>query len=176
MRIAIGTRNPAKIEAVRLTVARLWPEAELLPVKVPSGVAPMPMSDAECLIGARNRARAARLDTNATLGIGLEGGVNPEPAGLMLVGWVAIVDDAGREGISSTARLPLPASIAARLQAGQELGPIMDEILGVDKSNHRGGAVGALTSGLVPRARAFAMAVAYALSPFLVPEFYDSRD
>ena len=172
MQIAVGSRNPAKIEAVRLAVDRIWPDVHLLPVAVASGVAAMPMSDDECLTGARNRARAARAQTGADLGIGLEGGVNAEPAGLMLLGWVVVVDDSGREGVSSTARLPLPAAIAARVRAGEELGPVMDEILDTRKSNHRGGAVGALTAGLVPRAHAFAMAVAYALSPFVAPEFH----
>lgn len=172
MRIAIGSTNPAKIEAVRLTAVRVWPEVELLPVAVPSGVAAMPMSDAECLAGARNRARAACAKRGADLGIGLEGGVNAEPAGLMLLGWVAVVGHDGREGIGSTARLPLPTAIAARVQAGEELGPVMDQLLDTEKSNYRGGAVGALTAGLVPRARAFAMAVAYALSPFVAPEFH----
>lgn len=173
MKVAIGSKNPAKIEAVRLTVARIWPEAELVPVAVSSGVPAMPMSDAECLAGARHRAGVARAQTKGDLGVGLEGGVNPEPAGLVLLGWVAIVDASGREGVGSTARLPLPAAIAARLQAGEELGPLMDELLGTHKSNHRGGAVGALTAGLVPRAEAFAMAVAYALSPFVAPQFYE---
>lgn len=172
MKVAIGSKNPAKVEAVRLALAQVWPDAELVPVAVSSGVSPMPMSDAECLAGARQRARAARTQTSANLGVGLEGGVNPEPAGLMLLGWVVIVDANDREGIGSTARLPLPAAIASRLQAGEELGPLMDELLDTHKSNHRGGAIAALTAGLVPRAEAFAMAVAYALSPFVAPEFY----
>ena len=37
-----------------------------------------------------------------------------------------------------------------------------------------GGFVGALTSGLVLRQKAFAMAVAYALSPFIIPELHDN--
>lgn len=173
MQIAVGSRNPAKIEAVRRTVIRVWPEVELLPLSVRSYVSAMPMSDAECLTGARNRAYNAIVQTDADLGVGLEGGVNPEPAGLMLVGWVVVVDGTGGEGIGSTARLPLPSVIAARVQAGEELGPLMDELLDTHKSNHRGGAVGALTAGLVPRARAFAMAVAYALSPFVAPELHE---
>jgi inosine/xanthosine triphosphatase len=174
IQIAVGSSNPAKIEAVRLTVDRIWPEATLLPVAVSSGVAAMPLSDAECLAGARNRARTARAETGADLGIGLEGGVNPEPAGLMLLGWVSAIDGNGQEGIGGTVRLPLPAAIAVRVEAGAELGLVMDELLGTQKSNQRGGAVGALTAGLVPRAQAFAMAVAYALSPFVAPGFYSS--
>ena len=170
--IAVGSTNPAKIEAVRAAVGRVWPQATVRGVDVPSGVSAMPTSDDDCLQGARNRAHAALQTAGADLGVGLEGGVGQTPAGLMLVGWVAVVDANGQEGVSSTARLPLPAHIAQRVLAGEELGPVMDDLLGVEKSNHRGGAIGALTAGLVPRADAFAMAVIYALSPFVAADFY----
>ncbi|MGD8807731.1 MAG: inosine/xanthosine triphosphatase [Chloroflexota bacterium] len=172
MKIAVGSNNPVKIEAVRSVVARVWPQAEIIPVKVASGVPAMPMSDADCLAGARNRARAAQAVTQASLGLGLEGGVNPEPAGLMLLGWVVAVDGQGREGVGGGARLPLPSSIARRVLAGAELGPVMDEILGQKNVKQKGGAVGALTAGLVLREDTFALAVAYALAPFVSPRFY----
>lgn len=172
MKIAVGSNNPVKIEAARSVVARVWPEAEIIPVKVASGVPAMPMSDADCLAGARNRARAARAAAKASLGLGLEGGVNPEPAGLMLLGWVVAVDGQGREGLGGGARLPLPRPIARRVLAGAELGPVMDELLGQENVKQKGGAVGALTAGLVLRQDTFALAVAYALAPFVSPRFY----
>lgn len=173
MKIAVGSTNPTKLNAVRIVVEQVWPEAELLPVAVPTGVSAMPMSDAECIAGARNRAKQARALVGAAFGVGLEGGVHQDPAGLMLLGWVVVVHESGREGLGGTARLPLPAGIARRVLAGEELGPVMDDLLGETKSNHRGGAIGALTNGLVPRNRAFAMAVAYAFAPFLAPVFYE---
>ncbi|MDX1662835.1 MAG: inosine/xanthosine triphosphatase [Candidatus Promineifilaceae bacterium] len=172
MKIAVGSRNPAKLHAVRVMVQRAWPDATVTGVAVPSGVAAMPLSDAACLAGARNRALGALQASAADLGVGLEGGVSEAPSGMMLLGWVVIVDAAGREGIGSTGRLSLPPAIAARVRAGEELGPVMDALLGETKSNHRGGAIGALTGGLVPRAQAFSLAVAYALAPFVAPDFY----
>jgi inosine/xanthosine triphosphatase len=174
--IAVGSRNPAKLEAVEIAVTRVWPDATVRGISVSSGVSLMPMSDGECLAGARQRAIAARAAGDADLGIGLEGGVSEEPAGLMLVGWVAVVDRSGKEGVAATARLPLPPLIASRVRRGEELGPVMDDLLDETKSNHRGGAVGALTSGLVLRAEAFAMAVAYALAPFVTLDFYPSTE
>jgi inosine/xanthosine triphosphatase len=172
MRIAVGSTNPVKIEAVRSVVERVWPGAEIVQRAVASGVPAMPMNDADCLAGARNRAKAARIAEDATLGIGLEGGVNLEPAGLMLLGWVVAVDGRGGEGVGGTARLPLPAPIAERVLAGAELGPVMDELLGQHNVKQKGGAVGALTAGLVLRKETFAVAVAYALAPFVSPQFY----
>ena len=172
MKVAVGSRNPAKLQAVRKAILRVWPEAQVEGVNVPSGVSEMPMSDAECLAGARNRARAAREALAADLGVGLEGGAHEQDDTLLLIGWAAVYAADGREGVAGTARLPLPARIAGRVADGEELGPVMDELLDEHKSNHRGGAVGALTAGLVVRAEAFAMAVSYALAPFVAPEFY----
>jgi inosine/xanthosine triphosphatase len=172
LKIAIGSTNPVKIAAARSVIEKVWPGAAVVSLSVPSGVGSMPMSDAECLSGARNRATAARISADADLGIGLEGGVNPETAGLMLLGWVVVVDRRGREGVGGGARIPLPPAIARRVLAGEELGPIMDEVLGDENVKQKGGAIGALTGGLVPRTEAFAVAVAYALAPFVSPGFY----
>lgn len=176
MNIAVGSTNPVKVTAVRLTVERIWPEAEVHAITVPSGVSAMPMSDAETIAGARNRAIAARQQLDADLGIGLEGGVHPEPFGLMLQGWVVVVDKHGREGLGGAARLPLPKAIAARVRTGEELGLVMDDILGQNNVKQKEGAVGILTAGLVLRHETFAVAVAYALASFIAPEFYAGQE
>lgn len=176
MKIVVGSTNPAKISAVRTAIRRVWPQAEISGVDTPSGVSAMPLSDAECLRGARQRAHAARAALEADIGVGLEGGVNDEPAGLMLMGWVVIAHRDGREGVACTARLPLPPLIAARVRAGEELGPVMDVLLNATNTRQRGGAIGALTGGLVPRDQAFAMAVSYALSPFVAAHLYQMSE
>ena len=172
MRIAVGSKNPAKITAVQSIIEKVWPGAEILSASVPSGVSEMPVGDEVILKGARNRALIAREKLDADFGIGLEGGVHPDPIGLLLMGWVVIVDRNGREGIGGTARLPLPEEIAKQILNGRELGPLMDEILGVENIKQKGGAVGALTANLIVRGEAFATAVAYALAPFVSAEFY----
>jgi inosine/xanthosine triphosphatase len=172
VKIAVGSNNPVKVGAVRSVILPIWPQAQILPVSVNPGVRPMPLSDEECIAGARNRAQAALEMTGSDMGVGLEGGVNSGPVGLMLLGWVAIIDSNRREGVGGTARIPLPQGIARRVRDGDELGDVIDEILGEEDIKMRGGTVGALTSGLVLRKDAFAMAVAFALSPFLVPSFH----
>ena len=173
MKIAVGSTNPVKLTAVQSIVQQLWPDAEVTAVSVPTGVSEMPLSDSETITGARNRARAARAAINADLGFGLEGGVHPDPIGLVLQGWVVVTDGNGREGIAGAGRLPLPPMLAQRILAGEELGPVMDELLGESNVKVKGGAIGALTGGLIPRQQAFALGVAYALAPFVAPEFYD---
>ncbi len=172
MRIAVGSKNPVKVAAVKAAFSRQWPECEVVGVSVDTGVSEMPMSDAECIDGARNRAQAALVQADAEFGVGLEGGVNHESAGLMLLGWVVIVRRDGAEGVACSAKIPLPPAIADRVMDGEELGPVMDDILQETGTAKRGGASGALSNNLVLRQDKFAMAVAYALSPFVAPQFY----
>lgn len=176
MKIAVGSTNPVKIAAVRSVVERIWPEAQVEGVAVPSGVSEMPMSEAETIIGAQNRAKAARQQLTADLGIGLEGGLHEEPFGWALQGWVAVVAGNGRSGLGSGTTLPLPSHIVQRVLAGEELGHVMDDLLGEENVKQKGGAIGALTGGLIMRQDAFTHSVIYALSPFIAPEFYKAPE
>ena len=163
MKIAVGSTNPVKVSAVRQTILRIWPEADIIPVSVPSGVSDMPMSDEETLAGARNRAAAARERLDADFGIGLEGGVHPEPFGLTLHGWVVVVARNGRIGIGGGGRLPLPDAHCPKSAGWPRTGPRHGSISNDHNTKQKGGAVGALTNGLVLRGETFALAVAYAL-------------
>ena len=171
-KIAVGSRNPVKINAVRGAFGRQWPDAEVQGISVETGVSEMPMSDQECLSGAKNRAKLALESGDFDYGVGLEGGVNQETSGLMLLGWVSIVHRGGRQSVSCTSKIPLPTMLAERILAGEELGPVMDDILRTTGTAKKGGASGALTAGLVMRQDKFEMAVAYALAPFVAPQFY----
>ena len=58
-KVAVGSKNPVKIEAVRLAFKTAWPRKEwaVEGVEVDSGVPDQPMSDEESICGARNRAQ-----------------------------------------------------------------------------------------------------------------------
>jgi inosine/xanthosine triphosphatase len=130
------------------------------------------MDDTECIAGARGRARTALSMTDGDLGLGLEGGVQSINGQLFLTGWVVIVDRRGRESMASAARVPLPPAVSQAVQSGRELGPVMDELTGREKTNHAEGAIGILTHQLMTRQRSFEAGIAYALAPWLNPEWY----
>src|SRR5438132_5206979 len=109
-RAAVGSTNPAKLEAVHRALARLAPGCAVLGVAVRSGVGAQPFGDDETRRGALQRARAARLHVDADLGLGLEGGVVFEGDAPWLVSWVAAVDRAGDVGEGSGLRMALPRS------------------------------------------------------------------
>ncbi len=171
-RAAVGSRNPAKIEAVRRALARLAPGCALEAVDVPSGVPDQPVGDHATRQGARNRAKAALEVTGADVAFGLEGGVEHEPPVVWLVSWVAAVTRDGRHGDASGLRMRLPKVVTERLAAGEELGTVIDELFDVRESKQQSGAVGLLTEGFVTRTDAFSDLVAMACAPLLRPDLF----
>jgi inosine/xanthosine triphosphatase len=163
LHVGVGSGNPVK----RRAVARVLTTATVETVPVESGVSEQPRGHAETVAGAENRARRALASGAYDYGVGIEGGVAEfEGAdGLFLVMWAAATDgtQVGRAGGPS---LELPGRVASRVRAGEELGPVMDDILGTDDVARKAGAAGAFTRGRLPRADALADAVAGAFAPF----------
>lgn len=82
--ILVGTQNPAKLEAIRISFAAFAePGAvlDLVPVAVASGVSEQPIGYDEIMTGARNRARAAFAAGNGTIAVGIEDGLLCYPTG-----------------------------------------------------------------------------------------------
>ena len=178
MQIAVGSGNPVKRDAT----SRVFPDASIVAEAVPSGVSEQPIGRGETRHGARNRAERALHTGSYHLGVGLEGGVaavgggddesaaeSPSPAesdDLCLIMWGAVTDG-DRWGVGGGPSYPLPASIAGRIRDGEELGPVMDDVLGASNVAENQGAAGALTAGRTSRTDALAAAVAAAAGPFL---------
>ena len=166
MKLAVGSTNPTKIDAVKRTLERFEPT--VVDVAVDSGVPEQPWSIEETVTGAENRARRALAATDADYGIGLEGGVARIDGvpGLSLIMWAAVTDGNRLErGGGPTLRLP--DDVARRLEDGAELGPVMDGRLGTDGIAEAEGAAGVLTAGLTSRTGALGEAVACAFGPFV---------
>ena len=173
MKIAVGSTNPTKVEAARRAAAKVWPGCAVVAVAVPSGVGEQPMSDDETIHGAVNRARNALAAVDgAQIGMGVEGGVHDTDHGMFVTGWAAVVDRNGTLGIGAGGRLLLPETLARRIRAGEELGPVMDEMSGRRNVKHGEGVIGIFTNGLIERTAALEIALTYALARFITPENY----
>ena len=172
MRIGVGSTNPVKRRATESALADV-PGASVEAVSVASGVSEQPFGERETVEGAVNRARNVREAGEYDLGVGLEGGVaEVEGAdGLFLVMWAAVTDGE-RVGRGAGPRLRLPDAIGDRVCDGEELGPVMNDVLGEDEVAKKQGAAGALTGGIIDREGALKSAVASALGPF-VTELYE---
>jgi len=174
MKLAVGSTNPVKIDAVERTLESYEPT--VIAVDVDSGVCEQPWSIEETVTGAETRARRALAATDADYGVGLEGGVARLEGvpGLSLIMWGAVTDGTRTER-GSGPTLRLPDGVAEQVEAGAELGPVMDDLLGTDGLAESEGAAGALTAGLTDRTQALGEAVACSIGPFLTA-YYDSDD
>ncbi|MBN2471794.1 MAG: inosine/xanthosine triphosphatase [Anaerolineae bacterium] len=166
LRVAVGSLNPVKHEAVRAVLEPLLETLTITGVNVPSGVADQPWGDAETRKGALNRARAACQAGAADLGIGLEGGLIDTELGLMTCAWCAVVAADGRVGMGGGAHMMLPPQARRLLDEGLELGAVMDSLTGLHNTKHADGAIGILTAGLETRETAYAHILRLALAPF----------
>lgn len=186
MRVAVGSENPVKVRATERAVPDRF-AATVEGRAVDSGVAEQPRDRAETVTGARNRAAAA-LGPEDDYAVGIEGGVAPFPqrgavrspstadaderaalTGTFLIMWAAVTDGEGW-GIGGGPSFRLPDAVAARIRDGEELGPVMDDLLDTDGIAREQGAAGVLTDGIVDRESALVHAVAGALGPFVTAE------
>jgi inosine/xanthosine triphosphatase len=172
MHIGVGSGNPVK----RRAVESMFPDATVTAVSVDSGVSEQPFGHDETIRGAENRARTVLVadEVEADYGVGLEGGVAEFDGtdGLFVVMWAAVTDG-DRVGHGAGPSLELPADIAARVRDGEELGPVMDDVLGTTDVAKKEGAAGALSGERIDREQALGTAVAGAFGPFAT-EFYAS--
>lgn len=170
--VVVGSTNPAKLEAVRRVFAEVFAGLEVYGVEVPSGVPAQPIGYLETLRGAENRAQAALAQPGATWGLGLEAGVEFDAHGSWLFNMVVILRADGRRGMARGGSVLLPPAVGERLQKGQELGLIMDDLVSQKDTKKGGGAVGFLTLSRIERLEFWRHTLELALPPFLRPELY----
>lgn len=147
MKVAIGTLNPAKVNAVKECLDQLG-SFTLSSTSVSSGVADQPFSDEETIRGAVNRALRAREEENAEIGIGLEGGMLETDEGFFLCNWGALSVQGIEPIIAGGARIPLPEEIGRKVKSGIELKIVMDEYAGKENVSQKKAPSAFLQAGL----------------------------
>jgi len=175
MKIIIGTENKAKIQAIKEVFNLVWTDLEIIGEKFSSDVSDQPLTEEEGIKGAINRAKNAKIKyAEADFYIGMEGYVDTNEYGMFLAGIVAIIDKNGNIGIGSSAKMQLPEFIQKKIEAGQELGPIIKELMNDTTGDirHFDGTNGILSKGLYNRVDEFKDATKCALVKFLSPEFF----
>jgi len=174
LKVAVGSLNPVKIAAVKSAFTAMLGECEVACLAVASGISNMPMSFAEIIKGAKNRALAALQATEADYGVGLEGGLNNNELGYFLMGFVAIVDKAGTWGYAGGEGLYMPDKIFRMVkESGKELGEVMDDLRGVKNSKQHEGVIGYFTDNLIDREESFRNPTICALSRFKKSELFE---
>lgn len=175
MKLIVASRNPVKLKAVRMGFEQVYPgiSIDVAGVEVPTGVSNQPFTDTETLIGAENRARAARAaKPDADFWIGIEGGIEDIPGeGMIVFAWIVILTST-QIGKGKTGGFFIPPEVAQLVREGKELGEADDIFFGRTNSKQKNGAVGILTGDLVDRTSLYVDAVIFALIPHLHPDLY----
>lgn len=185
MKIAIGSKNPVKIKAVKAAISRVSrvhkifgkiDNIQFLSLDAQSGVSDQPMSEEETLIGAKNRAKYAKDNTNSDFGFGLEGGLMEIEDKIFMTHWVAVYTGSNQYGLASGGAMEMPSIVRKRLDEGaHEVGDVMDEILGESDIKKKFGAVGYFTKKLITRSDAFEYCSILAMTRFLNTEYNDDE-
>ncbi len=173
-KIVVASRNPVKIQAALDGFQSMFPgeDFQAEPVDVPSNVSRQPMTSAETLSGARQRAENAyRAQPNGDFWIGIEGGVEELDNGLSGFAWI-VIRSAALLGEGRTATFFLPNQVADLVRLGKELGEADDIVFSRSNSKQENGAVGILTGDVIDRKKLYEMAVIVALIPFKNPHLY----
>lgn len=173
MQIVVASKNPVKVDATRIGFEHMFPQMsfDIVSTSVPSGVADQPMTNAETLQGAHNRAqRAMETHPQADYAIGIEGGIEVVNDQLEVFAWVVILNNE-RIGRAQTGIFYLPKEVADLVQSGHELGHADDIVFNRSNSKQSTGSIGLLTDDALTRTDYYVQAVVMALIPFKKPNF-----
>jgi inosine/xanthosine triphosphatase len=190
LRIAVGSTRAAKLLAVRAACARIsevdpgWDKAEIVAREVETDAPAMPLTDAQLMRGARDRALAVRKILRseglpAHLYVGLEGGFHTVTLDgarhTFLQGWAYATDGAGGHfGVSPS--VSVPARIVRSVVIGRrELSEVIDEVTGERDVRSKQGAWGVISKGMLTRAQSFEAALVAAFAPFYNTELFESN-
>ncbi|OIP57106.1 MAG: hypothetical protein AUK12_05290 [Candidatus Levybacteria bacterium CG2_30_37_29] len=174
-KVAVGSRNPVKIQAVKTAFEKVWPDEkwEVVGIEVSSSVSNQPMSDKESIKGARNRAKRALKKIKADFGVGIEGGLHKIGKNWFDCGWLIVIDSSKKEGIGSTIRAHTPAKMMKHIFDGKELGEACDIIFNRKNVKQAEGQFGLLTNKHITRTSGYIDGVTIALARFIHPELYE---
>lgn len=174
MKVAVGSLNPTKVNAVKEAFQRIYPTTNWIVegVNVPSSVKDQPMSDKESIRGATNRAKRAMKKLDADYGVGIEGGMQKIGKEWFTSGWAVVVDKEGTIGTGSSIKMSVPPKLLDLILHGMELGHANDIVFKQNNSKHSNGHFGLMTNDAITRTSAYQNAVFCALGRFLHPEVF----
>ena len=174
MIVAIGTKNPAKIDGIRNGFSRFFSGLEFRSVDTaPMMTKAQPLGLEQITEGATLRARFALATAGGDFGVGVEAGV------FRLGGYyfdhqqAAVVDGSGRVSLGHSAGFPLPTGpMEKMMKEGRELEHYAVQLTGIGDIGDKGGLVHYLTKGQISRTDLTEQCVITALIPWLHKEVY----
>lgn len=171
MKILVGSKNPVKINSVKEAFEKYFTDVEVFGVEVSSGVPAQPIND-ETYEGARTRAMNLKKTNDeqklyADYFVGIEGGIQKQFGRWFAFGCMCIIDNDAKIGFGTSPHFELPHSVIDKLLAGIELGDVMDEIMNMENTKQKHGAIGYFTNGVMERKELYLQGLIVAIIPFL---------
>lgn len=166
MKIVVGSKNPVKIDAVKIAAEKFYKNVEIVGIDALSKVKDQPTTNKEAIEGALNRAKESLNNLNADIGIGIESCVYENDYGMFVSAWAVAINKDNKIGIGGGNSLLLPEKVKVELKKGRELGPIMDSFTGEHNTKQKQGTIGILTNNLITRTESLERPVILALSRF----------
>ncbi len=166
--VAVGTSNPMKVRAVRRAF-KLFIDAEVVPVKVETGVPDQPVGVRELVRGAALRAIKARKAAGAHYGVGVEAGPLPFPSstGYIETQVAVIVGPGEKASVGLSPSFEVSPDIVKAMLARVELSKASGIVRGGRDIGEGIGFIGVKTRGHVTRQDLTFYAVVMALVPWL---------
>ena len=171
--VAVGTKNPAKIEGIKQAFAKYYKDVEVRPVDSSKVAKAQPKGLDEMTAGATARARYALSVAGGDFGVGVE-------AGIFTIGSLyfdnqvgAIADKSGNVSLGHSAGYMLPREDMETLfREGEELERWAERVSGIEEVGDKGGFINFLTKGVITRADLTEQCVVTALAPRLHRDIY----
>ena len=173
MKVAAGTKNPAKLRGIEAAFRKFFGNVEVIPFEVDSGVPPQPFNE-DTIRGAINRAKKAFRD-GFSFSVGVEAGLFKND--FALSGYidfqVACVFNGEKFTIGFGPGFEYPKVVVEEALKGKEVGKVMERITGIRDLGKKFGAIGYLTNKVIKRENLTEIAVTMALIPWINSELYE---
>ncbi len=176
LRIAVGSSNKVKVDAVRNVFTQAFGLVEVVSVELSSSTEKQPMEE-RTIKGAIRRAQEALETGKADYGVGIEAGLfhNKVLGKHLDIQYCAIVDSSGKMTVGHGPGFEYPPDVIRSVLDGGTVGDTMSDITGIEKIGHRQGSIGYLSDGLIDRTSLTEIAVLMALIPRIRKELYEQQ-
>ncbi len=171
MKILVGSKNPVKIESVKIAFSKYFDNCLIEGINANSNVPDQPINE-QTFEGAKNRCVELKKYSNynnllADFYVGIEGGISKLHNIWFSYGCVCVANNNNQFGFGTSPLFQLPSFVIERLLNGEELGAVMDELFNHKNSKQSLGAIGFLTHGVMNRTELYTSGVITALIPFI---------
>lgn len=174
IRVAVGSTNKVKIDAVRNIFTQAFGLVEVASVQPASSTPSQPLEE-RTIEGAIERARSALEKTKADFGVGIEAGLfyNKVLKRHLDIQYCAIIDSSGKMTVGHGPGFEYPPEVVKAVLEGGTVGDTMSRLTEIEKIGHKMGSVGYLSDGMIDRTSLTEIAVLMALIPRIRRELYE---